>query len=154
MKTPSSSGSPTASGDGCSTTSSRTTRRSLGDSVLQDSSRLAAQRIKDLSLRSAIMNAIGGAGSRTTSSLIDQFQYPRLGPGQLWERCRDLIVDAGGEVRMNHPVHAVQHDGSKVLSVRVHAGDGETREVHGTSSSPPCPSPSSSRASTRLLLGR
>jgi protoporphyrinogen oxidase len=91
----------------------------------------AAQRIKDLSLRSAIMNAIGGAGSRTTSSLIDQFQYPRLGPGQLWERCRDLIVDAGGEVRMNHPVHAVQHDGSKVLSARVHAGDGETREVHG-----------------------
>ncbi|MEM8958875.1 MAG: NAD(P)-binding protein, partial [Pseudomonadota bacterium] len=43
----------------------------------------AAQRIKNLSLIKAVWNAISGAND--TTSLIEEFQYPRLGPGQMWE---------------------------------------------------------------------
>jgi len=54
----------------------------------------AAQRIKSLSLTGAILNAFFKGGGHT--SLIERFQYPRLGPGQMWEKCRDLIVEMGG----------------------------------------------------------
>ena len=64
----------------------------------------AAQRIKGLSLWRAVWNALT-AGLRTTAgprgkvikTLIDRFQYPRLGPGQMWEVARDRITTAGGE---------------------------------------------------------
>jgi protoporphyrinogen oxidase len=61
------------------------------------SSRLGAQRIKGMSLWSAVWDRSGrGCGSRATSqgqvtSLIEEFQYPKYGPGMMWERCRDLV---------------------------------------------------------------
>jgi protoporphyrinogen oxidase len=61
----------------------------------------AAQRIKNLSLAKAVWNAISGAND--TASLIDEFWYPRLGPGQMWERVADLIAERGGEVRTAIP---------------------------------------------------
>jgi len=48
----------------------------------------AAQRIKNLSLFKAVWNAISGAND--TTSLIEEFQYPRLRPGMMWEKVRDL----------------------------------------------------------------
>ena len=50
----------------------------------------AAQRIKDLSLTKIIWNAL--TGSNDTASLIEEFQYPRLGPGQMWERTVEEIA--------------------------------------------------------------
>src|SRR5262245_59326799 len=51
----------------------------------------AAQRIKDLSLREALRNAMFGTrqtkNGQVITTLIDQFHYPRLGPGMMWERC-------------------------------------------------------------------
>jgi protoporphyrinogen oxidase len=65
----------------------------------------AAQRIKTLSLGKAIANAMLPKRHGTdVTSLIDEFQYPRYGPGMMWERCRDLVEKAGGEVRMTSPV--------------------------------------------------
>lgn len=77
----------------------------------------AAQRIKDLSLPKAVWNAITGASDST--SLIEEFQYPRLGPGQMWERTRDLVVERGGEVRPRAPVVRVNREGGRVTSVDV-----------------------------------
>ncbi|MCB1018774.1 MAG: NAD(P)/FAD-dependent oxidoreductase [Bryobacterales bacterium] len=72
----------------------------------------AAQRIKGLSLLTAVKNAIFGerASSRgeVIKTLIDEFEYPRLGPGMMWERARDLIEKAGSRVVMEAPVERVE----------------------------------------------
>ena len=88
----------------------------------------AAQRIKNLSLPKAIWNAI--SGSNDTTSLIEEFDYPRLGPGMMWEKTRDIITSAGGEVQMRAPVVRINHAGNRVLSVDVerwNAEDGTTQ---------------------------
>ena len=77
----------------------------------------AAQRIKNLSLFKAVWNAI--SGSNDTTSLIEEFQYPRLGPGMMWERTAELVNEHGGEVRMRAPVVRVNRDGNRVTSVDV-----------------------------------
>ena len=69
----------------------------------------AAQRIKGLSLSSAIKNAFvkptnGGDKDKVIKTLIDTFRYPRLGPGMMWEACADKIKAFGGEVNMNSNV--------------------------------------------------
>jgi protoporphyrinogen oxidase len=81
----------------------------------------AAQRIKNLSLRKAVWNAI--TGRNDTSSMIEAFDYPRLGPGMMWEAFRDRIVAEGGDVRMNTNVVGVYHDLNAVVSVEVSKTD-------------------------------
>jgi protoporphyrinogen oxidase/nucleoside-diphosphate-sugar epimerase len=77
----------------------------------------AAQRIKNLSLRKAVWNAISGAND--TTSLIEAFDYPRLGPGMMWEAFRDKVRAQGGEVRMEHRVSRVLRNDDSILSVEV-----------------------------------
>ena len=86
----------------------------------------AAQRIKNLSLIKAVWNAISGAND--TASLIEEFQYPRLGPGQMWEMMRDRIRENGGEVRMQSYVRQVNRDGMRITSIDVVERDPETGE--------------------------
>ncbi|MCA8882969.1 MAG: FAD-dependent oxidoreductase, partial [Rhodobacteraceae bacterium] len=54
-----------------------------------------------------------------TTSLIEEFQYPRLGPGMMWEKCRDLVKDQGGYVHMRSEVVKVYRDGNHVTAVDV-----------------------------------
>jgi protoporphyrinogen oxidase len=62
----------------------------------------AAQRIKNLNLVNAVRNAVfPEKGQRRITTLIDQFEYPRLGPGMMWQRCRDAVEAAGSKVIMN-----------------------------------------------------
>ncbi len=85
----------------------------------------AAQRIKNLSLFSAIVNAVLPKRNQTDiTSLIEEFQYPRLGPGMMWERCRDLVADAGTEVLMSTRVTAIRREGGKAVSVTAEAVPG------------------------------
>ena len=62
----------------------------------------AAQRIKDLSLWSALRNAIfpGGGDRAVATTLIDTFHYPRKGPGMMWERAGREIESRGGGIEM------------------------------------------------------
>ena len=64
----------------------------------------AAQRIRGLNFGTAVRDAVGkavsGHRSGQVKTLIEEFRYPRLGPGMLWERVRDHVVQAGGEVLM------------------------------------------------------
>jgi protoporphyrinogen oxidase len=87
----------------------------------------AAQRIKNLSLMKAVWNALTGAND--TVSLIEEFQYPRLGPGMLWEKVRDRVREGGGEVRMRSRVERILREGKRVVAVeyRVTAPDGSVR---------------------------
>jgi len=86
----------------------------------------AAQRIKNLSLRKAIWNAF--SGSNDTHSLIEKFDYPRLGPGMMWEAFRDRVEEKGGEVRMEQKVRRIFRDENKVRGVEVENADGSTYE--------------------------
>ena len=86
----------------------------------------AAQRIKNLSLIKAVWNAISGANN--TASLIEEFQYPRLGPGQMWELMRERVRGDGGEVRMNSWVKRVIRDDMRITGVEVVERNLETGE--------------------------
>ena len=83
----------------------------------------AAQRIKNLSLRKAVWNAISGAND--TTSLIEEFDYPRLGPGMMWEAFSDSVLAQGGEVRMQSLVRRVYRDEGAILALEVVAGGDE-----------------------------
>jgi protoporphyrinogen oxidase len=63
----------------------------------------AAQRIKGLSFFSAAKAAFMGNKGNKIKSLIDKFQYPRYGPGQMWETMTTRIEELGGEVRTSKP---------------------------------------------------
>ena len=78
----------------------------------------AAQRIKNLSLGKAIVNALlPKRNRRDITSLIEQFHYPKYGPGMMWEVCRDKVEAAGSRVIMNTVVTAVRHRGGRAVSV-------------------------------------
>jgi protoporphyrinogen oxidase len=76
----------------------------------------AAQRIKGLSLRTAITHMLFGGG-RSIKSLIEQFEYPRLGPGMMWEKFRARVEAAGGRVETDTEVVELLHDGTEVRRV-------------------------------------
>jgi protoporphyrinogen oxidase len=69
----------------------------------------AAQRIKNLSLSKAILNAFGfGRSKAEITTLIDTFKYPRLGPGMLWEKCAEIIESKGGTLILSNEVQKIQ----------------------------------------------
>jgi protoporphyrinogen oxidase len=82
------------------------TEKVWGMSTKDISADWAAQRIKGLSLSSAIANAMlpGRKSGEVIKTLIDTFRYPRKGPGMMWERCAERVRAQGGEVRMGESV--------------------------------------------------
>lgn len=87
----------------------------------------AAQRIKDLSLFKAVVDAVFRRGDST--SLIKSFKYPRLGPGQLWERAAERIEAQGGEVRLETAACEIRHDGTRIEAVDTESKRGERRRL-------------------------
>ncbi|GBC60669.1 hypothetical protein DENIS_1626 [Desulfonema ishimotonii] len=89
-----------------------------------------AQRIKGLSVTSAILHALKAMISSDTSidqkdtetSLIEQFMYPKFGPGQMWEEVARRIQERGGEIHMHHRVVGVKTNGKTVSGVQVQNG--------------------------------
>jgi protoporphyrinogen oxidase len=81
----------------------------------------AAQRIKDLSLFTLVWNAIcprrAQDKQKVVKTLIHEFQYPRKGPGMMWERTRDLIEQRGSRVILEAPVEKIRWQPGKVASV-------------------------------------
>ncbi len=85
----------------------------------------AAQRIKNLSFFSAAKSAFVGNRGNKITSLINEFNYPRFGPGQMWEQMTEDIRANDGEVRLNAPVTRLRTDPADGRVVEVIAG-GET----------------------------
>jgi protoporphyrinogen oxidase len=77
----------------------------------------AAQRIRDLSFGRAVSHALLRRGE--TRSLISEFHYPRLGPGQMWEAVAARIESAGGRVHLSAPIERIEHDGGAVRNISV-----------------------------------
>ncbi|MDV3352102.1 NAD(P)/FAD-dependent oxidoreductase [Leptolyngbyaceae cyanobacterium CCMR0082] len=81
----------------------------------------AAQRIKNLSLKEAVINAL--FGSKNSKSLIKTFDYPRLGPGMMWERCQEILEDNEIPVHLNTEVVRVEREGNRLTRVLAKQGD-------------------------------
>src|SRR5690606_16955566 len=85
----------------------------------------AAQRIQGLSLARAILNATAiQRRSNTIKSLINEFRYPRLGPGQMWEACRDRLREMGSQVLMRHRATEITCANGGATGVRALTPDG------------------------------
>lgn len=86
-----------------------------------------AQRIKGLSITTAIMHSLASLIPRTAdvrqknleTSLIERFLYPRLGPGQMWEEVARLAAQGGAEISLNTRVVGVRRSGKQITSVDV-----------------------------------
>jgi protoporphyrinogen oxidase len=98
-----------------------------------------AQRIKGLSIARALWHAVRKpflkqdlSQKNVETSLIEQFMYPKLGPGQMWEEVAQQVRDHGGEIQMRQQVVGVAVSGSQVTSVTVRDGQtGATRTIAG-----------------------
>ncbi len=78
----------------------------------------AAQRIKNLNLFRAVWNAVSPRrNQREIASLIEEFEYPRHGPGMMWEQCHDEVVKRGGAVELGQRVVRIEHADGLALSV-------------------------------------
>ena len=77
----------------------------------------AAQRIRGLSLKVAIHNAL--FSSKGAKSLIEEFHYPIHGPGMMWERFQQKIEQLGGTVQLNSKIVALHHHDGHIQSITV-----------------------------------
>jgi protoporphyrinogen oxidase len=78
----------------------------------------AAQRIRGLSLLSAARDAVRGTGGERHTTLIREFDYPRYGPGQMWEAMTARIHELGGRVSTSTPVTGLEVRDGHVVEVR------------------------------------
>jgi protoporphyrinogen oxidase len=96
----------------------------------------AAQRIKNFSLWSAFLTIIGLKRTDVTT-LIEEFRYPRLGPGQMWERMQAVLAEQHQiPVRFGECVTKVSHDAGHVTAITVQSnGTATEHAVDGVLSS-------------------
>ncbi|MDX6513339.1 MAG: hypothetical protein QOE36_2843 [Gaiellaceae bacterium] len=85
----------------------------------------AAQRIKNLSFYQAVLSVLGIRRDHVTS-LIEEFKYPRLGPGQMWENFQQRVEGFGIPVNLNQSVQAICHVEKHVESIVVKTNAHET----------------------------
>lgn len=99
-----------------------------------------AQRIKGLSITKAVWNAIqkpfrrGGdvRQKNIETSLVEQFLYPKYGPGQMWETCAAKVEKLGGEIRKEMLVSRILTSGKKIVGVEVTCKKtGKTERIEG-----------------------
>jgi len=91
----------------------------------------AAQRIKGLSLLTAVRNAITPSKDGEVKTLIDKFHYPERGPGQMWETLASQLSQGGYPVLMERRVVRICHQGGKVTQVVTEGARGR-EEFAGT----------------------
>lgn len=109
------------------------TEKVWGVSCREISAEWGAQRIKGLSITKALVHHVrktlrgarGGIQQQgTETSLIEQFLYPKLGPGQLWEEVASRVGAAGGQILLQTRVEALLHDGGRVTAIRARDATG------------------------------
>jgi protoporphyrinogen oxidase len=104
-----------------------------------------AQRVKDLSLFKAVWESLKPKWlrrrrdkSKQVTSLIEEFNYPKYGPGMMWERCTELVTAKGTKVVFNSKVTRVHHEGGRAVAVTAETDGVPTRYActHAISSMP------------------
>ncbi|NLZ46933.1 MAG: NAD(P)/FAD-dependent oxidoreductase [Clostridiales bacterium] len=95
-----------------------------------------AQRVKGLSIRAILKDMFSKIfGKKKDSkdvetSLIEEFWYPKYGPGQLWELAADKVINHGGKILMEHEVTRVISKNGEITSVYCNTPNGEV-QIHG-----------------------
>ena len=108
------------------------TEKVWGVSCKEISAEWGKQRIKGLSVSKAIFHAIRNIFSskkdihqkNIETSLIEQFLYPKFGPGQLWEEVAAKIIAMGGEIHYHQKVERVAAEVNKIKAVSTKDADG------------------------------
>jgi protoporphyrinogen oxidase len=98
------------------------------------SSEWAAQRIKGLSLFSALKNALlkkPHADKNVIKTLINSFHYPKMGPGMMWEKVREIVEEGLCRVHMSSGIEKIYWHNDAVLAVETCNG-GITSRISGT----------------------
>ncbi len=86
-----------------------------------------AQRVKGLSLTKAVINVLTKPFKKkedTETSLIEQFYYPKKGPGQLWETLAEEVEKLGGKILRENSVKTITLEGKNIKSIGVETKDG------------------------------
>ena len=91
----------------------------------------AAQRIKDLSLKTVLLNMFV-TPKKTIKTLIDQFDYPQRGPGMMWNAIKGEVEKRGGSVRLNSEVVAIHNGGGKYIHSVEIACNGHKEIIRGS----------------------
>ena len=95
-----------------------------------------SQRVKGLSISAVIKDMFSKIGPKkenrkVETSLIEEFYYPKLGPGQLWETALDQFVKMGGKVFIKCEVVNINTDGKgNVNSITIN-NNGNITNVEG-----------------------
>src|SRR5260370_20525489 len=121
------------------------TEKVWGMSCREISADWAAQRIKGLSLGSAIKNALipqryNGDRRKVIKTLINSFRYPRRGPGMMWEACAEKMKALGGRLEMGRRVTRCSYDepsGNWIVEYKDQLGGLQTIEAEHVISSAP-----------------
>lgn len=106
------------------------TEKVWGISTSELKAEWAAQRIKDLSLKTALVSMFVKPGQKI-KTLIEEFHYPQLGPGMLWEKVRREVERRGGRVAMNCDVVRIERRENRITGVVVRNGNG-VENIGGT----------------------
>lgn len=81
-----------------------------------------SQRVKGVSivalLKNAIQKVLPRDNRKVETSLIEEFYYPKYGPGQLWETVAKRFVESGGKLVLNAEVTDLENDGQKISTVK------------------------------------
>jgi protoporphyrinogen oxidase len=118
------------------------TEKVWGVACNQISAEWGAQRIKGLSIRKAILHFLKAPGKKsmstdeiaqksTETSLIEQFLYPKLGPGQMWEEVAGRIVAEGGQIITEFEASGVEAKNGRVIAVTGKDAKGDLRRYAG-----------------------
>jgi protoporphyrinogen oxidase len=103
------------------------TEKVWGVPCTEISAEWAAQRIKGLSLTSAVRNALIHQKTPKVKTMIDSFDYPERGPGQMWETLAQQLESSGYPVFMKHPVTRIVHEHNRVTFLETHSPGGTER---------------------------
>lgn len=102
------------------------TQKVWGVPCSQIKSEWGTQRVKGLSVAKTILNAITKpfkkhdlSQKNQETSLIEQFMYPKLGPGYMWEKVAKIIQEKGGIIHLNQKIVEINSDENQIDSVTV-----------------------------------
>jgi protoporphyrinogen oxidase len=110
------------------------TRKVWGVEGREITAEWAAQRIRGLTFKTALVNAVSRRpkeSGRVVRTLADEFYYPRRGPGMMWEAVAGMIERDGGRVQLGAGVERILWDDEGVRGVEV-SRDGRTELFEGT----------------------
>ena len=89
----------------------------------------AGQRIKGLSLGSALLNSFKKTGGSRVKSLVDEFDYPRLGAGQVYERLADRARSQGAAFVMKTRVKEIFHEKDRITGIETEGSDEKRKRM-------------------------